>query len=239
MEANVLQWVFESKIGAFQRENMPPLAAVARATEQSDIGAIGFTRNDPDASLVAAAKCGDATSMETLIQRRQAKVLRLAETITRNHADAEEAAQNAFFLAFRRLNTFQGQSLFSTWLSRIAVNQSLVALRRRRVRDIPLELATESARGGEPIELGDHAPSPEDCLSQREMEAHVVAAVRRLKPSFRSAIEVHYLQENSTEDTARILRLSGEAVKSRLHRARKKLREALREHMPAQMATAG
>jgi RNA polymerase sigma-70 factor (ECF subfamily) len=239
METNVLHWVLGSKTEVLQKENMPPLAAVARATEQSDIGSIGFKRTDPDASLVAAAKCGDVTSIETLIQRRQAKVLRLAETITRNHADAEEAVQNAFFLAFRRLNTFQGQSQFSTWLSRITVNQSLVALRRRRVRDVPLDLATESVHGGESVELGDHAPSPEECVSQREREALLVAAVQRLKPSFRSAIEVHYLQENSTEDTARILQLSGEAVKSRLHRARKKLREALKEHMPAEMAAAG
>ena len=216
---------------------MPTPAVVARATEQSDIDSVSPARTDPDASLVAAAKCGDAASIENLIQRRRGRVLRLAQSITRNDADAEDAMQNAFFLAFRRLHNFQGQSLFSTWLGRIAINQSLAALRKRRPRDISLEVATEAAHDREPLERGDHGLSPEQRLSQQEMKDIVVKAVGCLKPSFRAAIEVHYLQEKSTEETARILQLSGEALKARLHRARRQLRELLREHMSTQITS--
>ncbi len=217
---------------------MPPPAGVAQATEQYDIGSAGPSRKDPDAGLVAAAKCGDAISIETLIQRRQGSVLRLAEGITRNYADAQDVAQNAFLLAFRRLNSFQGESLFSTWLARIAVNQSLATLRKRRPGIIPLELTTEATRSQESAEIGDRSMSPEEQVSQQEMQDVVAAAIKGLKPSFRTAIEVHYLQENSTEETARILQLSGEALKSRLHRARRKLREALRQYMPPELASA-
>jgi RNA polymerase sigma-70 factor (ECF subfamily) len=216
---------------------MPPLAAVAQATEQSDIGFVRPARTDPDASLVAAAKCGDAISIETLIQRRQGNVMRLAQSITRNHADAEEVMQSAFFLAFQRLNSFQGESLFYNRLVRLGRNQSLAALRKRRSRDIPLELSTEATHSRESAEMADRHLSPEECVSQQEMKDVVVEAVGRLKPSFRTAIEVHYLQENSTEETARILQLSGEALKSRLHRARRKLREALKEHLSMVMVS--
>jgi RNA polymerase sigma-70 factor (ECF subfamily) len=210
---------------------MPSHASVVQATEQYDIGSVNFARNDPDASLVAAARCGDAGSIETLIQRRRAKVLRLAESITRNHADAEEVAQNALFLAFRRLNSFQGESLFATWLARIAINQSLAALRKRRQRDISLELVTEGALSRESIATERRVLSPEESLSQRETRAVVVEAVGRLKPAFRTAIEVHYFREKSTEETAQILQLSAQALKARLHRARAKLRETLKHHL--------
>lgn len=179
--------------------------------------------NDPDRDLLAAAKCGDGASIATLIERRRGAVLRAAQSITRNHADAEEVMQNAFFLAFRNLHSFQGEALFSTWLVRIAVNQSLTALRTRR----PCEVLSESA------DTGDPGLSPEECLSQRETQEIVAAAIGQLKPSFRAAIEVHYLQENSTKDTARILQLSAEALKSRLHRARRELRHALKKLAPA------
>ncbi len=208
---------------------MPNLQArpVQLSTYPTSSSAQSSSWLDPDAELVAAARDGDAASFEVLVQRRQGKILRLAQSFTHNLADAEEVTQNSFLLAFRRLDSFHGDSRFSTWLARIAINQSLIALRRRRTREVSLDAPPDERGASSAFEVDDPRPTPEERLFDGETRDHVAAAVARLKPAFRDAIEVHYFQENSTEESARILRLSNEALKTRLHRARRKLREIL------------
>jgi RNA polymerase sigma-70 factor, ECF subfamily len=238
VELRVQDGVPKQQSKALQRRAMRTPEAAAPATVRSNEVSFCPMPADPDGSLVAAARCGDAASVETLFLRRKGTVLRLAQNITRNQADAEDVMQDSFSLAFRRLDSFHGEARFSSWLGRITVNQSLVAIRKRRSREIPLDVPSESSDGHRPFDPGDPGLSPEECLVQQEMKDIVAAAVGQLKPSFRSVIEVHYLQENSTEETARILKLSGDAVKSRLHRARRKLRETLRGHLQTRICAA-
>ena len=195
--------------------------------------ALGFapalekTRLDPDATLVAAVRLGDRTRYDELVARHQTKILRLARSITRQTEDAEDVAQDSFVLAYRHLASFHGEACFHTWLSRITVNQSLSKLRRRRSREAPLVTQTALGDEGVPFEIVDSSPSPEARCVEREENAMVARAVGKLKPAFRRAVQLYYMEQFTTEETAQALNLSLETAKTHLHRARLKLRKML------------
>ena len=180
--------------------------------------------------LVAAAKAGDIAAFETLVGRYERKIFRLAQNITQNKEDAEDAMQEAFLKAFEHLGEFQGNSRFYTWLVRIAVNQSLMKLRKRRPNQVSLDEEINTGEDLVPREIEDWGPSPEDRYKQTELGEILNHAIADLDPSFRIVFQLRDIEEMSTEETAEVLGLSVPAVKSRLLRARLKLRQKLDRH---------
>jgi len=177
--------------------------------------------------LVAAAKSGDITAFETLVGRYERKIFRLAQNITQNREDAEDVMQEAFLKAYEHLGEFQGNSRFYTWLVRIAVNQALMKLRKRRPNQISLDEEVDTGEELMPREVQDWGPSPEDRYKQSEVADILATTISELDPSFRIVFQLRDIEGLSTEETAEALGLSVAAVKSRLLRARLKLRQKL------------
>jgi RNA polymerase sigma-70 factor, ECF subfamily len=179
-------------------------------------------------SLVTRAREGDTSAFNDLVRRYDRKIYRLAMNITQNAEDAEDVLQETFLKAFEHLGGFQGNSKFYTWLVRIAVNEALMKLRKRKSdRTVPLD---------EPVDTGDETvvreiavwdQDPETKYSQEELGGILKEAVESLRPAFRTVFVLRDIEELSTEDTAQALGISVPAVKSRLLRARLQLREKL------------
>src|SRR6266436_474614 len=183
-----------------------------------------------DAALVAAAKARDTRAFELLVERNERKIFSMAHRITRNREDAEDVVQQSFQKAFINLQKFEGDSLFSTWLTRIAINEARILLRRKRgSREVPIEESSMKAESALPLEFPDSAPNPEDSCSDREQEQVLSAALNKLRPGIRKAIELRDLGELSTGETALVMGLSVAAVKGRVFHGRKKLRETLKQ----------
>jgi RNA polymerase sigma-70 factor (ECF subfamily) len=177
--------------------------------------------------LVAAAKKGDAAAFEELVSRYERKIFRLTMNITRNREDAEDAMQDAFLKSYSHLKNFQGDSRFYTWLVRIAANEALMRLRKRRPNQFSLDEPVEGDEDLMPRELRDWGPSPEQRFAQTEMHQILSGVIDELEPDYRTVFVLRDIEELSTEDTATTLGISVPAVKSRLLRARLKLREKL------------
>jgi RNA polymerase sigma-70 factor (ECF subfamily) len=185
------------------------------------------TNKHSDHVLVVAAKRGDAQAFEELVLRHRRKVLAVAQRITNNREDAEDIAQESLHKAFLHLETFQEKSQFSTWLTRIAMNEAFMLL--RRTRGI-VEVLPENPDDGMKPSLEafvDQGLNPEESCLQRERTEILSEAINRLGPSVRSTILLRHLEERSVEETARILGTSISAVKARVFQGRRKLRSAL------------
>jgi RNA polymerase sigma-70 factor, ECF subfamily len=178
--------------------------------------------------LVAKAQAGDPGAFGELVNRYQNKIYRIAKNITQNDEDAEDVLQEAFLKAYEHLGGFQGNSRFYTWIVRIAVNEALMKLRRRKSdRTVSLD---EPVDTGEEIvnrEIAVWEDNPEQRYSREEMQTILDEAVDSLKPDFRAVFVLRDIEELSTEETAEALGVSIPAVKSRLLRARLALRERL------------
>ena len=182
-------------------------------------------------ALVRAAKGGDVDAFGKLVQRYDRKVFRIAQHITQNREDAEDVVQDAFLKSFENLPRFQEQSKFYTWLVRIAVNESLMKLRRRRTaKTVSLDEDIETENDSLPREVADWAPNPEQMYSQAELKEILSKTIQGLPPSFRTVFVLRDVEGLSTEETAEALELSVPAVKSRLLRARLQLRERLTKY---------
>jgi len=180
--------------------------------------------------LVAAAKAGDISAFDTLVNRYERKIFRLTQNITQNREDAEDAMQEAFLKAFEHLGDFEGNSRFYTWLVRIAVNQALMKLRRRRSNIVSLDEEIDTGEDMMPREIEDWGPSPIERYEQTEMGEILSKVIGELDPGFRIVFQLRDIEELSTEETAEALGLSVPAVKSRLLRARLKLRQKLNQY---------
>jgi RNA polymerase sigma-70 factor (ECF subfamily) len=180
--------------------------------------------------LVAAAKSGDTAAFEELVSRYERKIFRLTMNITRNREDAEDAMQDAFLKSYSHLKTFQGDSRFYTWLVRIAANEALMRLRKRRPNQFSLDEPIEGDEDLMPRELQDWGPGPEQRFAQTEMREILSGVIEELAPDYRIVFVLRDIEELSTEETAASLGISIPAVKSRLLRARLKLREKLNRY---------
>ncbi len=181
--------------------------------------------------LVAAAKGGDLSAFNELVSRYERKIFRLTMNITRNHEDAEDAMQDAFLKSYAHLKDFEGTSRFYTWLVRIAANEALMRLRKRRPNQFSLdEPITTDDEELMPREIEDWGPSPEQRYAQTEMQEILSGVIDELEPSFRTVFVLRDVENLSTEETAKIVGISVPAVKSRLLRARMKLREKLHRY---------
>jgi RNA polymerase sigma-70 factor (ECF subfamily) len=179
---------------------------------------------DSDAILVAAAKCGDTLAFERLVLRYKFRIFAVAKRITKNREDAEDVVQESFHKAFRHLNNFQEKSRFSTWITRIAMNEAFMLLRRRRgIRETMPEGPDDDV---EPFSAKfiDQRPSPEESCCLRERKEILTEAINRLGPKIRKTVFLRDIEERSIEETAQILGASIGVVKSRLLRGRRKLR---------------
>jgi RNA polymerase sigma-70 factor, ECF subfamily len=187
-----------------------------------------------DAALVAGAKTENARAFELLVQQHERKIFLLAQRVTRNREDAEDVVQQSFQKAFIHLNKFEGESLFSTWLTRIAINEALMLLRRKhRSREVPISESPTEDEIALSLDIPDLGPNPEDSCLRREQERILSAAVNELTPGTRKAIQLRELDERSTEETAQVMGLSVGAVKARVFHGRRKLRKTLQRYEPA------
>ncbi len=178
--------------------------------------------------LVEKARQGDVEAFTSLINKYERRIYRMARQITQNDEDSEDVLQDTFLKAYEHLKSFQGQSKFYTWLTRIAVNESLMKLRKRKSdRTVSLDENIETDEESIVREIAVWDGTPEDRYGQEELRAILDDAIRGLKPIFRTVFVLRDVEELSTEETAEILGLSIAAVKSRLLRARLQLRERL------------
>src|ERR1700674_1472368 len=202
-----------------------------RASQSTIAGIVSFRDPTTDETLVAAAKRGDEKAFETLVRRHRPRILALALRYTRVREDAEDVVQQALQKAFIYLNSFEGKSSFSTWITRIAINEALMWLRRARaLREVSVDnLSCEDETVPAP-EIPDRNPDPEAQYLQREGLQILFAAIGELRPGMRTAIELRELGELSTRETARRMDLSLGTVKARVFQGRKKLRETLRRN---------
>jgi len=181
--------------------------------------------------LVDAARAGDIRAFESLVRRYDRNVFRIAQHITQNREDAEDVVQDAFLKAYQNLGQFQGQSKFYTWLVRIAVNEALMRLRRRRPeRMVSIDEDVRTEDDSMPREIADWSPNPEQQYTQAELKDILGKIIQGLPPSFRTVFVLRDVEGLSTEETASALELSVPAVKSRLLRARLQLRERLNKY---------
>ncbi len=185
---------------------------------------------DNQAAWVAAARAGNVLCFEELVRRNQARIFRLALHITRNQEDAEDAMQEAFIKAYRHINQFRGDSLFSTWLTRIAVNEALQKLRKRQPHQLSLDESPDTIEDLMPREVEAWEPTPEQRYARTELREIISKAIGELAPAYRIVFLLRDVESLSTEETAQLLGLSVSAVKSRLLRGRLKMRASLDEY---------
>jgi len=181
-----------------------------------------------EAPFVAQARKGDDRAFAELVKRYEAKIFRLAQHITQNREDAEDVLQETFLRAYEHLDQFQGNSKFYTWIVRIAVNQALMKLRRRRTdKSVSLDETIDTGEDTVTREIAAWDEDPEQRFSREELGEILDSAIQTLAPTYRSVFLLRDVDDLSTEETAEALGLSVPAVKSRLLRARLQLREKL------------
>jgi RNA polymerase sigma-70 factor (ECF subfamily) len=187
-----------------------------------------------DDQLVERARGKDFAAFEALLERYEDKVFRLAFRFVRNESEAKEILQDTFLSIWRKLDTFKGESQFSSWVYRVAANASLMRLRSQRrhpeisTEDLPpgfLDNYSNMSSGGE-----NWAKRPDDQLQSGELRRHIQAAVDALPDLYRTVFLVRDIEGLSTEETAELMGISIPTVKTRLHRARIALREAIGEY---------
>jgi RNA polymerase sigma-70 factor (ECF subfamily) len=184
--------------------------------------------NVDEITLVAQARDGDTRAFGELVRRYESKIFRLAQHITQNREDAEDVLQETFMKAYQHLDQFQGNSKFYTWIVRIAVNQALMKLRRRKTdKSVSLDETIDTGEDTIVREIAAWEENPEQKLSREELGELLDTAIQSLEPLYRSVFVLRDIEELSTEETAEALSLSVPAVKSRLLRARLQLREKL------------
>lgn len=196
------------------------------ADERKTARNIPESHRDDDLPILDRVLAGDTQAFEELVRRHERRVYRTTLAVTRNPEDAEEAAQETFLKVYQYLGQFQRGSRFTTWLTRIAVNEGLQVLRRRR----PTESLDEPLMSeGEmmPRLVEDWRDNPEDLYAKQEIKQFVEEAIRSLPPTYRVTFVLRDVEGLTNEEAAQALGLSIAAVKSRLLRARLMMRETL------------
>ena len=186
---------------------------------------------EDEAGLVARAKRGEAAAVRAIMKQHNRRLYRMARSILRNDAAAEDALQSAYLNAFRSLADFRGQSSLGTWLTRIVMNEALALARSRKP---PLQSDGDHALiGGRviPFPAATASIDPERAMAQSQIQAAVEHAIDDMPEEFRTVLVARVLEEMSVEETAELLGLKAETVKTRLHRARRLLRRAVEKQI--------
>lgn len=199
--------------------------------EESAIASIDSFPDERGLTLVAAAKAGDLQAFEVLVERHEQRIFFVARRITGTREDAEDVVQQTFQKAFTHVCKFEERSSFSTWLTRIAINEALMLLRKgRELREVSIDDASGNEETAVGLEIPDSGPSPESSYSQREREKILSSSLNELSHGTRRAIQLRELDGRSTQETARIMGISVGAVKARVFHGRRKLREKLQHY---------
>jgi RNA polymerase sigma-70 factor, ECF subfamily len=179
-----------------------------------------------DAELVERARARDEAAIRSIMQSNNRRLYRLARGILRNDSEAEDVVQETYVRAFTHLESFRGDSSLATWLARIAMNEALGRLRRQRpgVEWTSLPPGTLEAQIIQ-FPLSAASEDPEKSMAQREIQHVVEHAIDELPEAFRIVFITRVIEGMNVEETAEILGLKPETVKTRLHRARTMLRE--------------
>ena len=188
---------------------------------------IEITPDICDMYLVAAAKDGDHQAYTELCRRHSKQILRTVLRITRDVADAEDTLQEALLKAYIHIGGFEGRSAFASWLTRIAINSALMLSRKKRsqpVDSFESDSDVDDFKFPEPMET---SYNPEESCIQNALENELDHAIRYLPPTLRAVVQIRYREDASISEIAKILGISESAVKSRLLRARSKLRRHL------------
>lgn len=184
----------------------------------------------PEESLLGALRRGEEKAFEGLVRSFGPRLLSVARRFLRDEEDARDAVQEGFLSAYRSIGSFQGGSQISTWLHRIVVNACLMRLRtrQRRPEESIEELLPRFAEDGHQVDpTPEWEGSAEELLARRETREMVREAIDRLPESYRSVLLLRDIEEFSTEEAARLVGVTENAVKIRLHRARQALRTLL------------
>ena len=193
-----------------------------------------MTTMSSEALLVTRLRSGDAAAFETLVRTHMAALLRVARRFLRSEEDARDAVQDAFVSAFRSIDKFSANARLSTWLHRIVVNASLMrlrSLRRRPEEDIEEYLPRFREDGHQLEESVQWSETAETILQRTELTDVVRNAIDRLPDTHREVLLLRDIEELSTEEAAEVLKVTPNAVKIRLHRARQALRTLLDPYM--------
>ncbi len=186
------------------------------------------TQSREDA-LVAAAAAHDEAAIRTIVRQHNQRLYRLARSILKHDADAEDAVQQAYVKAFAGIGGFRGEARLSTWLSRIVINVALDSARRRK----PTNELTDADVDGTSAEAGNGSRplDPERSLAQREIGALMHRAIDALPDAFRTVLVARVVEGLSMEETAALLSIRPETVKTRLHRARAMVKQSLEQEL--------
>lgn len=173
-----------------------------------------------DEELARRVRGGETALFELLMRRHNPRVYRAVRSIVRDETEVEDLMQQAYLQAYAHLGQFEGQSRFTTWLTRIAINQALMRVRQtgRAPAPVPVE---------EPEEVPVQAPSPEELTQGRELQGLLEHAVDALPELYRTVFMLREVDELSTAESAEALGVSEEVIRSRLHRAKAMVRDAL------------
>lgn len=196
----------------------------------------GPPKDASDEDLIKLARKGNKAAFTALVNRYEQTVYRFAYKLCRDREKAEEVFQDTFINVYRKLSTFTGRSRLSTWLYSIVANNCLMKQRKRRIEKLedPLEvldLPPTSHQEPSGAQIAHWPATPVDVLMKKEMNAQLDAAINKLPKEYRAVFILRDLEDRSTEETAEILKISIEATKSRLRRARAFLRNTLTPFM--------
>lgn len=221
----------------------PPAASntvervVSMSAANADRAAAGVVVDLTDEELIRRCRLRDESAVRALTQRYNRRLYRLARGIVRNDAEAEDIVQDAYVRAFTSLDRFRGDATFGTWLTRIALNEALGRVRSRRT------MVSWPETGDEPIRAQIlHFPSastsadPEATMATREIRLLLERAIDELPDAFRAVFIARMVEGLSIEETAELFNLKPETVKTRVHRARARLRTSLESQIGTTMA---
>ena len=184
-------------------------------------------QEEPDSALVGATKDGESEAFAFLVKRHESKMLAVAFRMTRNREDAQDIVQQGFYKAFLHLDAFQGKSCFSTWLTRIVMNEALMCMRKNRtVHEVSLEDMRVGHEMAIPTEIADPGASPAEIYGKKETERMLSKAMNQLCSEMRTALHLR-LEDWTIEETAQTLGIGVGTLKARLFRARQRLRTLL------------
>ncbi|MCE5207263.1 MAG: sigma-70 family RNA polymerase sigma factor [Chloroflexi bacterium] len=183
-----------------------------------------------DSLSLQKLQSGDRDEFARLVERYSDQIYRLAMKMLANSQDAEDVLQETFLKAFRSIHNFKGFSSINTWLYRIAVNEALMLIRKRKPDQMQVDLDVDEDDDQIPMQIVDWEPMPEDQLMSTENIAHLNRLVQSLSPALRVVFLLRDVQEMSVKETAEVLGITEISVKTRLSRARFKLRQGLSLH---------
>ena len=196
-----------------------------------------------DAKLVFLARQGVAAAFRAVMERNNRRLFRVARGVLKNDADAEDVVQETYLRAFANLDSYAGTAALSTWLTSIALNEALGRLRRRRpmidIDEIVGPASAQGDRGGRviPFPLVQPAASdPEHAAARAEIQHLLERAIDDLPDSFRMTFILRFVEQMSVEETAACLGVPEDTVKTRVHRAKRRLREALGAQLASTLA---